>query len=80
MKTFEDFSRFSRVPFSEEGDYPELVTHCSKIQSAEDTLRYNREIKNAFLDLWPYLEARYRSTAIAAYVEMAAKLVAARYY
>ena len=45
LVTFDDFTRFSVTPRNEYGEYPELITHESTHQSAEDTLRYLVEIK-----------------------------------
>jgi radical SAM superfamily enzyme YgiQ (UPF0313 family) len=45
LRTFDDFLRFSRVTRNAYGVYPELITHESEDQPAEDTLRYLVDLK-----------------------------------
>jgi anaerobic magnesium-protoporphyrin IX monomethyl ester cyclase len=79
-RTFEDFSCFSREPMNETGSYPNLLTHISLKQSAEDTLRYVKDIKGTFLSNWSSLHDRYDGTRHAPSVAAAERLVSTRFY
>jgi len=49
LSSFEDFKRFSTTPNNQHGLYPELVTHESEVQSAEQTIRYTAEVKGCVM-------------------------------
>jgi radical SAM superfamily enzyme YgiQ (UPF0313 family) len=61
LRTFEDFLRFSRVTRNAYGVYPELITHESDDQSAEDTLRHLVDLKKTIEDHQHVTDERNRS-------------------
>lgn len=60
LRTFDDFRRFSTTPRNEYATYPELITHESDCQSAQDTLRYVVELKKVIEQTQPELESANR--------------------
>lgn len=80
LESFEDFSRFSREPLNEEGVFPRLITHESRQQSADDTLRHLVSIRELFVRRWNLLEEGCDDPRLRAYLERAKALLRYRFY
>ena len=80
IRSFEDFSIFSRQSLNDTGYYPELITHRSAKQPIEATLDHTRQIRALFRKNWHHLETRYHDTATAPRLRFSKELLSYRYY